>query len=590
MRDQRVRSGEIELAVRVRGEAERPTVVLVHGYPDTGAMWDDVAERLAGRFRVVAYDVRGAGASGAPSDPLDYGLDALMGDLEAVLDGVGADEPVHLVGHDWGSVQGWEAVIGGRLRGRIASFTSISGPDRRHLARWVREAVRSGPRGVAEVLGQARRSVYMPVFMAPRVGEAAARALAAGFGRMMRLREGAEPRPGHPADTLPSDARNGLGLYRANLGRGGGTSGDGRTDVPVQLIVPMKDRYGSQSLLLSARGRVPNLYVRRAPAGHWVARSHPDLIARWVTEFVDHIEGGAETPGLAHARAAGRPGRDFGGDLVVITGAGSGIGRATAHAFAAAGARVVVADIDEGAAKRTMEEIESAGGEAHIYRVDVADADAMERFADCVRDTFGVPDIVVNNAGVAVAGSLLDMSEDEWTRIRSINLDGMYRGSRLFGRQMVERGEWGHIVNISSMVAFMPSPELPAYGATKAAVLQMTECLRLDLDRYGIGVSAICPGAIDTPITGKTRFVGLPPGVDDEMRVRVGRAVERRGFPPEKVARAILRAVRRDTPVALVAAEARFGRALSRVSPTANRAIGRVGRRAGDHVKDRMTS
>ncbi|WP_433475304.1 alpha/beta fold hydrolase [Spirillospora sp. CA-142024] len=307
MRDQRVRSGEIGLAVRVRGEENRPTVVLVHGYPDTSAMWDEVAGRLAGRFRVVAYDVRGAGTSSSPSDPLDYRLDALMGDLEAVLDGVGADEPVHLVGHDWGSVQGWEAVIGDRLRGRIASFTSISGPDRRHMARWARAAVRSGPRGVAEVLGQAVRSVYMPVLMAPRVGEVAARVLAVGFGRVMRLREGAEPRPGHPADTLAADARNGLGLYRANMRRRPGTAGDGRTDIPVQLIVPVKDRYGSQSLLLSARGPVSRLYVRRAPAGHWVARSHPELIARWISEFVEHIDGGPETPGLAHARAAGAP-------------------------------------------------------------------------------------------------------------------------------------------------------------------------------------------------------------------------------------------------------------------------------------------
>ncbi|TDC49672.1 alpha/beta fold hydrolase [Actinomadura sp. KC345] len=266
MRDQRVRSGEIELAVRVRGEGHRPTVVLVHGYPDTGAMWDEVAGRLAARFRVVVYDVRGAGASSSPSDPLDYRLDALMGDLEAVLDGVGADEPVHLVGHDWGSVQGWEAVIGERLRGRIASFTSISGPDRRHMARWARQAVRSGPRGAAEVLGQARRSVYMPVFMTPKVGEVAARVLAAGFPRVMGLREGAEPRSGHPAGTLPVDARNGLGLYRANMGRRNArTAGsarpadEGRTDVPVQLIVPVKDKYGSQSLLLSARGPVSRL-------------------------------------------------------------------------------------------------------------------------------------------------------------------------------------------------------------------------------------------------------------------------------------------------------------------------------------------
>ncbi|WP_024934469.1 SDR family oxidoreductase [Actinomadura welshii] len=585
MRDQRVRSGEIELAVRVRGEDDRPAVVLVHGYPDTAAMWDEVAERLAGRFRVIAYDVRGAGASSDPSDPMDYGLDGLMGDLEAVLDGAGARAPVHLVGHDWGSVQGWEAVIGDRLRGRIASFTSISGPDRRHMARWAREAVRSGPRGVAEVLGQARRSVYMPVLMAPRVGEAAARVLAAGFGRTMRLREGADPRSGHPAETLRADARNGLGLYRANMRRGSVPAGDGRTDVPVQLIVPVKDRYGSQSLLLSARGAVPRLYVRRAPAGHWVARSHPDLIARWVSEFVEHIEGGPETPGLAHARAAGQPGKDFGGDLVVITGAGSGIGRATAHAFATAGARVVVADIDEGTAKHTVDEIEAAGGEAHVYGVDVADADGMERFAEYVRDTFGVPDIVVNNVGVAVAGSLLDTSEEEWARIRSINLDGMYRGSRLFGRQMVERGEWGHIVNIASMAAFMPSPDLPAYSATKAAVLQLTECLRLDLDRYGIGASAVCPGAIDTPMIGRTRFAGLPPSVDSELRDRLGRAIERRGFPPEKVAQAVLRAVRQDTPVALVTVEARFARALSRVSPTANRALAGLARRAGDRLR-----
>ncbi|MFI0486820.1 SDR family oxidoreductase [Actinomadura sp. 9N215] len=659
MRDQWVRSGDIELAVRVRGDGRRPTVVLVHGYPDTSAMWDEVAERLAGRFRVVAYDVRGAGASGSPADPLDYRLDALMGDLEAVLDGVGADEPVHLVGHDWGSVQGWEAVIGDRLRGRIASFTSISGPDRRHMARWAAQAVRSGPRGIAEVLDQVRRSVYMPVLMAPRLGEVAARLLAAGFPHVMRLREGADPRSGHPAATLPTDARNGLGLYRANMGRnrttrgkgphapgtsggamsgggatggsatgggvsGGGTSdggasgggargggasgggargqgvagggasgrgvfgggvaaGDGWTDVPVQLIVPIKDRYGSPSLLLSARGPVSRLYVRRAPAGHWVARSHPDLIARWVTEFVEHLDGGPETPALARARAAGVPGKEFGGDLVVVTGAGSGIGRATAHAFAADGARVVVADIDEDAAKRTVDEIAAAGGEAHVYRVDVADAEAMERFADHVRDSFGVPDVVVNNAGIALVGSLLDTPEEEWAHVRSINLDGAYRGCRLFGRQMVERGEGGHIVNISSMVAFLPSPEMPAYSATKAAVLQLSESLRVDLDRYGIGVSAVCPGVIITPMIGRTRFVGRPPNLDGEQRNRVARALERRGSPPEKVAQAVLRAVRQDTPVTLVAAEARIARALSRVSPTANRTIARITRRPGVH-------
>ncbi|TDD91366.1 SDR family oxidoreductase [Actinomadura rubrisoli] len=585
MRDFRVTSGGIELAVRERGEGNRPTVVLVHGYPDTGAMWDEVAELLAARFHVVAYDVRGAGASTSPDDPLDYGLDALVGDLQAVLDGAGADEPVHLVGHDWGSAQGWEAVIGDRLRGRIASFTSISGVDRRHMARWAREAVRSGPRGVADVLGQARRSVYMPVLMAPRAGELAARLVSVAFARGMRLREGAEPRPGHPAGTLARDARNGLGLYRANLRPGGAPAGEGRTDVPVQLIVPTKDRYGSQPLLLSARGPVSRLYVRRVPAGHWVARSHPDLVARWIAEFVEHIDGGPETAALAHARAAGEPGRDFGGDLVVVTGAGSGIGRATALAFAAAGARVVAADVDEAAAKRTADEIGVAGGEGYLYQVDVADAEGMERFAGYVRDTFGVPDVVVNNAGIVIMGSLLETSEDDWARVRSVNLDGVYRGCRLFGRQMADRGEGGHIVNVSSLGAFFPIADLSAYSAAKAAVLHLSECLRLDLDRHGIGVTAVCPGLINTPGVRRTRFVGLAgAGVEDELRERMARTVERRGHPPEKVARAILRAVRQDRPVVPVAPEAHIGRALARVSPSANRALALLGRRAGDRL------
>ncbi|WP_433330528.1 SDR family oxidoreductase [Spirillospora sp. CA-294931] len=588
MRDHRVRSGDVELAVRVTGEENRPTVVLIHGYPDTGAVWDEIAGILAGRFRVVVYDVRGAGASTSPDDPLDYGLAVLMDDLLAVLDAVGATEPVHLVGHDWGSVQGWEAVTGERLAGRVASFTSMSGPARQHAARWARETLRDGPRGAAEVLAQARRNVYMPVLMAPHAGELLARALPTVFERGMRWREGAEPRVGHPAPTMRRDAVNGLGLYRANMGRGDVPPGEGRTDVPVQLIVPTRDRYAGEGLLLSARGCASSLVVRRVPAGHWAPRSHPGLIARWIAEFAEHTEGGPETVGLARAREAAEPGKDFGGRLVVVTGAGDGIGRATARAFAQAGARVVVADIDEDAARRTAGTIAADGGRAHDYRVDVADAGAMERFAEWVRVTHGVPDVVVNNAGIAVAGSLLDTAEEDWDRLRSVNLDGVYRGCRLFGRQMADRGEGGHLVNLSSLAAVSPSGTMTAYAVTKAAVLHLSESLRADLEQYGIGVTAVCPGVVDTPIMANARYVGMEGELGERVRDEAVRLFRRRSYPPERVARAILRAVRHDRAVVPVSPEARAGMALSRLSPAANRALAVAGRRAGDRLRARL--
>jgi len=151
-----VQSGPVRLAATAWGDPAQPVVVLVHGYPDNSHVWHGVAQALAGRFRVVAYDVRGAGASDVPADMVDYRLERLADDFIAVVDAVSPDRPVHLVGHDWGSIQGWEFVTDPRLYGRIASFTSCSGPCLDHAAR----ALREPPRHWGATLRQALASWF----------------------------------------------------------------------------------------------------------------------------------------------------------------------------------------------------------------------------------------------------------------------------------------------------------------------------------------------------------------------------------------------------------------------------------------------
>jgi len=268
--------------------------------------------------------------------------------------------------------------------------------------------------------------------------------------------------------------------------------------------------------------------------------------------------------------------KPFGDKLVVVTGAGSGIGRATALGFAANGARVVAADLDLAAATSVSGLITARGGTAHARQADVSAAADMERFANWVRTEVGVPDVVVNNAGIAIVGPLLAHTEEDWQRIIGVNLLGVVRGCRLFGAQMAERGTGGHLVNIASAASYAPSASLPAYATTKAAVRMLSECLRAELAASGIGVTAICPGFTSTPIARAARYVGLPAGAEEQVRENIVRALRRRRFPPEKVALAVMRAVLRDQPMVPVNAEARVTYALSRLAPGALRALARL--------------
>jgi NAD(P)-dependent dehydrogenase (short-subunit alcohol dehydrogenase family) len=264
------------------------------------------------------------------------------------------------------------------------------------------------------------------------------------------------------------------------------------------------------------------------------------------------------------------------GRLAVVTGAGSGIGRATALAFAKEGANVVCSDIDSERAAATAADAQRYGVAAHAERVDVADAAAIEAFANAVSQAHGVPDIVVNNAGIAIAGSFLDTSIADWQQLMGVNMWGVIHGCHFFGRQMVERGSGGQIVNVASAAAFLPSKVLPAYCTSKAAVLMLSQCLQADFAGHGIGVTAICPGFVATPITRAARYVGMTDAEQEQQRERATRIYARRNYTPERVAAQILRAVRRNTAVAPVTPEAHLMYALSRATPGLLRRLARV--------------
>ncbi|WP_243717274.1 alpha/beta fold hydrolase [Actinomadura sp. KC345] len=289
----RIRGDGVDLAVVEQGDRSRPTVLLVHGYPDTHAVWDEIAERLAGRFHVVRYDVRGAGASSRPTGRKRYTFGYLMADMQAVMDATAPDRKVHLVGHDWGSIQAWEAAC--TMPDRFASFTSISGPCLDHVGHWMRRRLaRPTPSNLRRAAGQAARSWYIYFFQTPFLPELMWRAgLARPFARALELGEGVSPRPGHPAGTMARDGASGVGLYRANMLRRLRRPLDRRTDVPTQVIVPTRDLFVSPYLVGGLAARVPNLSIRQVAAGHWVPRSHPDEIAGWITE---HTTGAQDGP------------------------------------------------------------------------------------------------------------------------------------------------------------------------------------------------------------------------------------------------------------------------------------------------------
>ncbi len=292
-----MRSGEVTLLVRTAGRPDRPTLVLVHGYPDTQTLWAPVVERLAGRFHVVTYDVRGAGGSSAPRGRAAYHLDRLADDFNAVCRAVAPDRPVHLVGHDWGGIQGWEFVTRPRFAGRVTSFTTIAGPALGQVLGPARPS-RAAPRGhdLLRAVHRARRSWYIVPLCLPGGPTLMWKVLLGGrrWRRWLTAVERVPVDDAYPAPTASADGRAGANLYRANIPpRLVRPRPSAPVHAPVQLIVPTRDRFISASYYDAAARVAPGLRRREVPGSHWAPRAQPELVAEWIAEFAQATEAAA---------------------------------------------------------------------------------------------------------------------------------------------------------------------------------------------------------------------------------------------------------------------------------------------------------
>ncbi|SFP28614.1 NADP-dependent 3-hydroxy acid dehydrogenase YdfG [Amycolatopsis arida] len=253
--------------------------------------------------------------------------------------------------------------------------------------------------------------------------------------------------------------------------------------------------------------------------------------------------------------------RDFGGKVAVITGAGSGIGRALALELAGRGARLALSDVHEERVADTAAHCEKAGADVRSYPLDVADRAAVLAHADEVARDFGRVNLVVNNAGVALTATVEEMTWEQLDWLLGINLGGVLHGTKAFLPHLIASGE-GHLVNLSSVFGFIGVPTQSAYNAAKFAVRGFTEALRQEMlsERRPVGVSCVHPGGIRTNIARDAR--GLE-GADAERAARLFDRIARTS--PEVAARTIVRGVERNRARILIGPDAYVIDALPRV-------------------------
>jgi NAD(P)-dependent dehydrogenase (short-subunit alcohol dehydrogenase family) len=246
------------------------------------------------------------------------------------------------------------------------------------------------------------------------------------------------------------------------------------------------------------------------------------------------------------------------GRNVFITGAASGIGAATARAAGRAGARLFLTDINAESLAAVADELRADGAAVELAAAaDVADYDAVARLAREIHEKFGPMSIVMNIAGVSAWGTVENLTHRQWRKMVDVNLMGPIHVIEEFLPPMIDAGRGGHLVNVSSAAGLVALPWHGAYSASKYGLRGLSEVLRFDLRRHGIGVSVVVPGAVRTPLVGTVEIAGVD---RDDPRVR--RAVglfERHAVSPETVAQRILAGIQKNRFLVYTSADVRVG-------------------------------
>jgi NAD(P)-dependent dehydrogenase (short-subunit alcohol dehydrogenase family) len=253
--------------------------------------------------------------------------------------------------------------------------------------------------------------------------------------------------------------------------------------------------------------------------------------------------------------------RQFPGKRVVITGAGSGLGRALALRFARDGWQVAIADVNDGRMQETLTQVGQAGGSGFTQPCDVSRAEDLSSLAERVRREWGGTDVLVNNAGIATGGSVVESRYEDWQRVLDINLMGVVRGCKAFVPMMLEQ-KAGHVVNIASFAGIASPPNMASYNVAKAGVISLSESLRAETIDEGVDVSVACPSFFKTNLT-----ESITAASDQWMRKFTEVVMERSPVSADDVADDIFRAVHEGRFMVITHNDARMQWRIKRAAP-----------------------